>query len=454
MIVALFLAAGSLGGCSKALTESSAPSVIQKWIDSQNGGLVSTNAGALTSQVGTEMIDAWSVPDVRRLIKLGFLEEKTVSVSYPHFAGQYSGVHHEVNMFGISVSTPSVDTLDVQTVSNTRPPHVEGRFRTCFDNNCDVGSVSGAVERNGPSTLALSFAEQGGSMFSNRPSTRNRLVVALERGPTDAIVGQYLNIPERGIARPIYFRVEHLGPNPQDIQQDVYVYKWTNNLPTDTFTGGMLNLGHLVVESCEHLLPASETAASAACKTHVKLTAAAEAVFGSRPTDGLMQASFGKQPDGTWIGTSIKYSPPPYGISSEPASGADLLPAPPDVSSPPADAFRTATGVVTKVIRPGSGKDHPSPRDTITFDYAGWTADGKMFDRSRGGPTSMLLSAEIPGLIEGIQMMVVEETRRFWIPQARGFEAMNYPPNIFWPKGMLIFDIRLIAFRAAPPGTR
>ena len=320
MIVALSLATVALAGCSKALTESSASGVIQKWadtpanIDSQNGGLVSTFAGELTRQVGTEMINRWSVPDVQRLIKQGYLEEKTVSVSYPNFGGQYSGVHHEVNMFRVYISTPSVDTLDIRTVSTTKPPHVEGQFKTCFENNCDVGPVSGAVQRNGPSTLTLSFPHQG-SGFSNRPSPHNRLIVALQRGQTDAIVGQYTDAESYVVPVPIPIRANHVGPNPPDIQQDVYVYIWTNKLPKDTLSGAKLNLGHLVVESCEHLLLASETTATASCKTHVRLTGGAEAIFGNRPTDRLMEASFGKQPDGTWIGTSIKYTPPPYSLS-------------------------------------------------------------------------------------------------------------------------------------------
>jgi len=329
MIVALWLATVALAGCSKALTESSASGVIQKWIDSQSSLLVSTFAGELTKQVGIEMINRWSVPDVQRLIKQGYLEEKTVSVSYPNFSGQYSGVHHEVNIFRVYISTPSVDTLDIRTVSTTKPPHVEGQFKTCFENNCDVGSVSGAVQRNGPSTLTLSFPHQG-SGFSNRPSPHNRLIVALQRSQTDtvheyepdakpapdAIIGQYTDANSYVVPVPIPIRANHVGPNPPDIQQDVYVYSWTNKLPKDTFSGAMLNLGrHLVVESCEHLLLASETTATASCKTHVTLTGGAEAIFGNRPTDRLMEASFGKQPDGTWIGTSIKYTPPPYSLS-------------------------------------------------------------------------------------------------------------------------------------------
>src|SRR5258708_40305372 len=131
MIMALPIIIITLGGCSKALTESSASGVIQKLIDSQNGGGVSTFAGELTNQIGIEMVNAWSVPGVQRLIKQGYIEEKTVSVSYPNFGGQYSGVHYEVNIFHVQVSTPSVDTLDIRTAYTTNPPHVADEFMTC-----------------------------------------------------------------------------------------------------------------------------------------------------------------------------------------------------------------------------------------------------------------------------------------------------------------------------------
>jgi hypothetical protein len=253
-----------------------------------------------------------------------------VPVAYPNFSGQYSGVHHEPNMFGVYVSTPSVDTLDIHTVSNTRPPHIEGQFKTCFENNCDVGSVSGAVQRNGPSTLTLSFGAREGSLMSNRPATRNRLVVALEHGQTDAIVGQYTEAGSLMKVGPITIRFNHVGANPPNIQQEVYVYNWTAKLPKETFSGTKLNLGHHEVESCEHLLLTSETKATASCKTHVKLTSAAGAIFGDRPTDQVMQASFGKQPDGTWIGTSINYSAPPYSIEPPNKSPSIVIQAPND----------------------------------------------------------------------------------------------------------------------------
>ena len=53
------------------------------------------------------------------------------------------------------------------------------------------------------------------------------------------------------------------------------------------------------------------------------------------------------------------------------------------------------------------------------MDYTGWTTDGKMFDSSvtRGQKATFPLNAVIAGWTEGLQLMTVGETRRFWIPE-------------------------------------
>src|SRR2546425_6541883 len=78
------------------------------------------------------------------------------------------------------------------------------------------------------------------------------------------------------------------------------------------------------------------------------------------------------------------------------------IPAPPDVAAPPADATKTASGLATKVITPGSGKDHPAKDDLVTVHYTGWTTDGKMFDSSvaQGKPSTFGVSRVIPGFSE------------------------------------------------------
>ncbi len=122
------------------------------------------------------------------------------------------------------------------------------------------------------------------------------------------------------------------------------------------------------------------------------------------------------------------------------------VPPPPDVAAPPRDASRTSSGLASKVIKPGSGKTHPSKTDLVTVQYTGWTTDGKMFDSSvvRGAPASFPLDRVIAGWTEGVQLMVAGETRRLWIPEALAYKGQRDP------KGMLVFDVELISFVASP----
>src|SRR3954468_13119150 len=59
-----------------------------------------------------------------------------------------------------------------------------------------------------------------------------------------------------------------------------------------------------------------------------------------------------------------------------------MIPAPADVASPAADATTTASGLASKVLKPGTGTKHPAARSKVRVHYSGWTTDGKMFDSS------------------------------------------------------------------------
>src|SRR5947207_15284249 len=109
------------------------------------------------------------------------------------------------------------------------------------------------------------------------------------------------------------------------------------------------------------------------------------------------------------------------------------IPPPPDVAAPPKDAKKTPSGLATKVLQPGTGKDHPRADELVTVNYTGWTTDGKMFDSSvtRGKPATFPLNRVISGWTEGLQLMVIGEKRRFWIPEALAYKGQRDP------KGML-----------------
>jgi peptidylprolyl isomerase len=123
--------------------------------------------------------------------------------------------------------------------------------------------------------------------------------------------------------------------------------------------------------------------------------------------------------------------------------GPDMaqIPAPADVAAPPADAQRTASGLASKVIQPGTGTRHPRANSRVRVHYTGWTTDGKMFDSSvaRNEPITFGLDEVIPGWTEGVQMMVEGEKRRLWIP-----ENLAYGGRRGAPQGMLVFDVELI----------
>jgi peptidylprolyl isomerase len=123
------------------------------------------------------------------------------------------------------------------------------------------------------------------------------------------------------------------------------------------------------------------------------------------------------------------------------------IPAPTDVGTPPADAAKTKSGLATRVITPGTGKELPGPQDRVTVHYTGWTTNGAMFDSSytRGKPSSFPLNRVIPGWSEAVQLMVVGEKRRAWIPQ-----GLAYQGRADKPKGMLVFDIELVAITPTP----
>ena len=127
--------------------------------------------------------------------------------------------------------------------------------------------------------------------------------------------------------------------------------------------------------------------------------------------------------------------------------GADAIPAPSDVAAPPADAQVTASGLASKVLQPGTGTEHPAAADIVEVHYTGWTTDGAMFDSSvaRGEPIGLPLNRVIAGWTEGVQLMVVGEKRRFWIP-----EELAYGGQPGKPAGVLVFDVELMAMQKAP----
>ncbi|HEX2659149.1 MAG TPA: FKBP-type peptidyl-prolyl cis-trans isomerase [Polyangia bacterium] len=125
----------------------------------------------------------------------------------------------------------------------------------------------------------------------------------------------------------------------------------------------------------------------------------------------------------------------------------DPVVVPDDVAAAPDDAQKTRSGLAYKILRHGSGKAHPTSTDTVEVHYSGWTPDGKLFDSSvvRGKPTSFPLDGVIKGWTEGVQLMVVGDKARFWIPGRLAYGDKPARPGT--PAGPLVFDVELLSIK-------
>ena len=163
--------------------------------------------------------------------------------------------------------------------------------------------------------------------------------------------------------------------------------------------------------------------------------------FGALCLAACASAASGPSSSTTPVGSAQQ--PPPLETvagSEEPLS----VDAPADVAAAPPEAEVTSSGLASRSLRAGSGTEHPTATSQVTVRYSGWTTDGELFDSSvqRGQPASFRLDEVIPGWTEGLQLMVVGEQRRFWIPGALAYDNSSRPGV---PKGTLVFDVELLA---------
>ena len=111
------------------------------------------------------------------------------------------------------------------------------------------------------------------------------------------------------------------------------------------------------------------------------------------------------------------------------------------------EVIETSSGLQYKVLTHGSGVEHPNATSKVTVHYHGTLIDGTVFDSSveRGEPISFGLNQVIKGWTEGLQLMVVGDKVRFYIPSSLGYG--NRPAGKILPGSLLIFDVELLSFK-------
>lgn len=105
----------------------------------------------------------------------------------------------------------------------------------------------------------------------------------------------------------------------------------------------------------------------------------------------------------------------------------------------------TSSGLQYLILQEGTGTEHPSATDRVKVHYEGKLLDGTVFDSSvkRGQPISFGLNQVITGWTEGVQLMVVGEKTRFFIPADMAYGNKGAGSDI--PGGStLIFEVELL----------
>ena len=170
-------------------------------------------------------------------------------------------------------------------------------------------------------------------------------------------------------------------------------------------------------------------------------------------SEGLQLMSLGQR-NRLWIPSSLAYGDnPARGLpAGDLVFDVELLGivpvinevAPPDLTSPPTDAVKTASRLMYKVLIPGSGNLRPGPNDLVKVHYTGWTSDGSVFDSTHaaGRPSILEVSKLVPGWQEALQLMVKGQRNRIWIPSYLAYGSRPSVPGA--PAGMLCMDLELI----------
>lgn len=105
----------------------------------------------------------------------------------------------------------------------------------------------------------------------------------------------------------------------------------------------------------------------------------------------------------------------------------------------------TSSGLQYEVITPSETEQYPKATQQVTCHYTGMLLDGKVFDSSiqRGRPATFPLNKVIAGWTEGLQLMNIGSTYKFYIPSHLGYGDRQVGSDIP-PNSLLIFEVSLI----------
>ena len=116
-----------------------------------------------------------------------------------------------------------------------------------------------------------------------------------------------------------------------------------------------------------------------------------------------------------------------------------------DAAAKEPGAVVTATGLVYRAIKEGSGAS-PTAADSVKVHYKGTFPDGREFDSSykRNEPIDFPLRGVIPCWTEGVQKMKVGGKAKLTCPAAIAYGARG-AGGVIPPNATLLFEVELLA---------
>ncbi|WP_412973212.1 FKBP-type peptidyl-prolyl cis-trans isomerase [Glaciecola sp. MF2-115] len=109
--------------------------------------------------------------------------------------------------------------------------------------------------------------------------------------------------------------------------------------------------------------------------------------------------------------------------------------------------IETDSGLQYEVLNKGEGNVHPSANSTVEVHYHGLLLNDTVFDSSvnRGKSISFPLNQVIKGWTEGVQLMVVGDKFKFYIPSELAYG--DRATGSIEPGSLLIFEVELLEIK-------
>ncbi|WP_245522111.1 FKBP-type peptidyl-prolyl cis-trans isomerase [Treponema paraluiscuniculi] len=101
----------------------------------------------------------------------------------------------------------------------------------------------------------------------------------------------------------------------------------------------------------------------------------------------------------------------------------------------------TSSGLQYEVVKAADGPK-PQGGQRVRTQYKGTLLDGTVFDASRDKPAEFPVDGMVPGVSEGLKMMPVGSTYRFYVPSSLGYGERGIE-GVIPPGALLVFEIEL-----------